>query len=96
MYATVMDIQFKPGNQDEAIALTIDLVKELADRVQGLQSFIALDRGDDKSTAIVVYDTKENWEAAAPAAQEILGRIGGFLSAMPERTGCEVPIAMNF
>ena len=96
MYATVMETQFKPGTQDEAIAITNDLVNEMAERVQGLKSFVVLDRGGDRSTVIAVYDTKENWEAAAPVAQEILGKLGGLLSAMPERSGCEVPIAINF
>ncbi len=96
MYATVMETQFKPGTQDEAVALTNDLVREMADRVQGLKSFIALDRGGDRATVIAVYDTKENWEAAAPVAQEIMGKLGGLLSAMPERTGCEVTIAIDF
>ena len=96
MYATVMEMQFKPGTQDEATALTDELVNELAGQVQGLKSFIALDRGDNRGTVIAVYDTKENWEAAAPVAQQILGRLGGFLSAMPERAGCEVAFAINF
>ncbi len=96
MYATVMETQFKPGTQDEAIALTNDLVNDLASRVQGLKSFIALDRGGDRATVIAIYDTMEHWQAAAPVAEEILGKLGGLLSAMPERSGCDVTIAIDF
>ena len=96
MHASVIETTFKAENRDEAIALTSELVDELSTRVEGLRGFVLLDRGDNRSTAMVLYESKEQWEAAAPVAQEILGKLGPFMADMPERTGCDVILAKRY
>ena len=96
MHASVIEVTFKAGSQDEATALTEKLVDQLSGRVEGLRSFLVLDRGDNKSTAIALYESKENWEAAAPVAQEVLGQLAPFMAGMPERIGCEVTLAKRY
>lgn len=96
MHATVLEITFKPETRDEAIALTEKLVVDLSERVDGLRGFIVLDRGDNKSTAIAMYESKAHWEAAAPAATEIMGQLAPFFAEMPDRVGCDVLFAQRF
>jgi hypothetical protein len=96
MHASVIEITFKAGSQDEATALTEKLVDQLNERVAGLRGFLVIDRGDNKATAVAMYESKENWEAAAPVAQEILGQLAPFMAGMPERAGCEVLYAKRF
>lgn len=96
MYASIIDATFKEEDKDEAIALAGQLVDELSSRVEGLRGFMILDRGAGKSTAIAVYDSEANWAAAAPVAQEILGKLGPYMSAMPERTGSEVLLGKRY
>ena len=96
MYATIIDVTFKPEKRDEGIALTDELIAEMGNKVEGLRSFIALDRGNNKGTAIALYESKEAWEAAAPVAQEIMARLAPFLAEMPERVGAEVTNAHRF
>lgn len=96
MHASVIEGKFKPGTRDEALAKVDGLVDELSSKVEGLRAFIILDRGDDRSTTIALYETKENWEAAAPVAADILGQMGPYFAEMPERTGCEVMLAKRF
>ena len=96
MHATVLDFTFKPETRDEAIALTEQLVDEMSKKVDGLRGFIAVDRGNNKGTAIALYESEAQWAAAAPVAQEIMGRLAEYFAEMPERTGCEVTIAKRF
>ena len=96
MYATVLDYTLKSDDRDEALALVERLVDRLKDNVEGLRSFLNIDRGDNKGTAIAVYETKAAWEAAAPVAQEVLGEMAPFLTEAPVRTGCDVLHAKRY
>ena len=96
MYATVLDFAFKPESRDEAIALIDKIMDEIGGQVEGLRGFVAVDRGDNRGTAIVIYESKEHWEAAASVSAEVLGQLAPHFSEMPERQGCEVTNAKRF
>lgn len=96
MYATVIEIDMKPDSKDEAIEKSGELMDEFSSKVEGIRGFMLLDRGDNKATAIVVYESKENWEAATSASAEILGQLAPYMAGVPERTGCEVMLAKRF
>ena len=96
MYATVIDASFKPESRDEVISMMDGLMDDLNSKVAGLRGYFVLDRGDNNSTAVVLYETKEHWEAAASAGAEILGKLGPYMAAMPERSGCEVMAIKRF
>jgi hypothetical protein len=96
MYASIIDATFKPESRDEAVEMADKLVEELNGKVEGLKAFVTIDNGDDTTTSIAFYDSKEHFEAAASSAQEVLGKLGPFMAAMPERRGSELLIAKRF
>jgi len=96
MYASVIEGKFIAEKRDEAIALMDGLIEELSSKVEGLRGIMVLDRGNDISTTVAVYDTKANFEAAAPIAQEVLGKLAPYLAEMPQRAGCEVLYGKRF
>lgn len=96
MYATVMDYTFKAGKQDEGLAIFEKSLEELKGRVEGLRGYIVLDHGDNKGTGIAMYESKEAWQAATPVAKELLASWAPLFVEMPERGGCEVPLAKRY
>ena len=95
MYASVIELQFKPGKIEEALELARSLRSELAG-LDGIKQFITIDRGDDSSLAVVIYGSQAQWEAAAPRAQEILGRMADLVAAPPVRAGGDVYVNEMF
>ena len=87
-------MQHKPGKTAEAIEITKNMEADL--RQMGMKQFIIVDKGDDSSTLIALYDTAQMYYAAGPKAAELLGRLADFMAAPPERKKVEVPINFIF
>ena len=94
MYASYIEMQLKPGTMAEAIEMTKQMEADLGQ--MGMKQFIIVDRGDDSSTLVALYDTAEDQEAAGPKAAELLGRLADFMAAPPDRKQVEVPINFIF
>jgi len=94
MYASYIEMQLKSGKMVEAIKMTKQMEADLGK--MGMKQFMIVDRGDDSSTLIALYDTAEDQEAAGPKAAELLGRLAVFMAAPPERNQVEVPINFIF
>ena len=94
MYASYIEMQLKPGKMAEAIQMTKQMEAELGQ--MGMKQFIIVDRGNDSSTLVALYDTAEDQEAAGPKAAELLGRLADLMAAPPDRTQVEIPINFIF
>ena len=94
MYASYIEMQLKPGKMAEAIEMTKQMEADLGQ--MGMKQFIIVDRGNDSSTLVALYDTAEDQEAAGPKAAELLGRLADLMAAPPERKQVEVPINFIF
>ena len=94
MYASYIEMQLKPGKMAEAIEMTKQMEAELGQ--MGMKQFIIVDRGNDCSTLVALYDSAEDQEAAGPKAAELLGRLAVFMAGPPERKQVEVPINFIF
>ena len=94
MYASYIEVQFKPGKTAEAMEMARQMKSELGQ--MGMKQFIVADKGDDSSTLLALYDTAEDQEAAGPKAAELLGRLADLFAAPPERKQVEVPINFRF
>ena len=94
MYASYIEMQLKPGKMAEAIEMTKQMEADLGQ--MGMKQFIIVDKGNDSSTLVALYDTAEDQEAAGPKAAELLGRLADFMAAPPDRKQVEVPINFIF
>ncbi len=94
MYASYIEMQLKPGKMADAIEMTKQMEADLGQ--MGMKQFIIVDRGNDSSTLVALYDTAEDQEAAGPKAAELLGRLADFMAAPPDRKQLEVPINFIF
>ena len=94
MYASYIEMQLKPGKMADAIEMAKQMEADLGQ--MGMKQFIIVDRGNDSSTLVALYDTAEDQEAAGPKAAELLGRLADFMAAPPERKQVEVPINFIF
>ena len=94
MYASYIEMQYKPGKTAEAIEMTKQMEADLGQ--MGMKQFIIVDKGNDSSTLVALYDTAEDQEAAGPKAAELLGRLAVFMAGPPERKQVEVPINFIF
>ncbi len=95
MYASIVEIQAKPGKTEDLVAAVKAALPELG-QVAGIKQLITLDMGNDKGLSVVVYESQADREAAQPIAQEILGRWAHLYAAMPNRQGAEVLINESF
>ena len=94
MYASYIEMQLKPGKMAEAIEMTKQMEVDFGQ--MGMKQFIIVDRGNDSSTLVALYDSAEDQEAAGPKAAELLGRLADFMAAPPDRKQVEVPINFIF
>ena len=95
MFASVIEVQLKAGTFDEAMAITRAALPDMKD-IPGIKQIISIDKGNDQGLVVAIYESQAAQEAAAPKAQEILGRIAGLAAAPPQRLGCEVNINEQF
>ena len=94
MYASYIELQHKPGKTAGEINMTKQIDADLGQ--MGMKQFIIVDKGDDSSTLVAIYDTAEDQEAAGPKAAELLGRLADLMAAPPDRKQVEVPINFIF
>ena len=95
MYASYIEMQLKPGKMAEAVEMMRQVEAELR-QVDGLKQFIIVDRGNDSSTVLALYDTAEDQEAAGPKSAEIVSRLKDIIAAPPDRKKVEVRINFIF
>ena len=96
MFASVLEIQLKPGTLDEAVNIARAALPGMRE-IPGLKQFIVIDKCNDQGLVIAIYESQAAQEAAAPKAKEIIGRIAGLaVAAPPQRMGCEVNINEQF
>ena len=95
MYASYIEMQLKPGKMAEAMEM-IERVESELQFVDGLKQFIVVDRGNDNSTVLALYDTAEDQEAAGPKSAEIVSRFMDMIAAPPDRQQVKVPINFIF
>ncbi len=91
MYASVVEIQLKPGKMDEATEMVRAMRPDL-EQFNGLKQLVVIDQCHDKLLAVVIYEGMSDQEAATPKAQELLGRLAELWAAPPERMGCAVTV----
>ena len=94
MYASYIEFQHKPGKTAEAIEIIKQMEADLGQ--MGMKQFIIVDKGEDSSTLIALYDTAQAYYAAEPKAEELLGRLAVFMTAPLERKQVDVPINFTF
>ena len=94
MYASYIEMQLKSGTRADAIEMAKQMEADLGQ--MGMKQFIIVDRGNDSSTLVALYDSAEDQEAAGPKAAELLGRLAVFMAGPPERKQVEVPINFIF
>jgi hypothetical protein len=92
MYATIIEMNYKPGSTEEATALALAMRPDLAG-IDGIKQFLIVDKGDDTSLLVAMYDTEAQREAAGPKGQELLGRVAHLFAEAPERLGG--PVLVN-
>ena len=95
MYASYIEMQLKPGKMAEAMEMMKQLEAELG-KIDGLKQFIIVDRGNDRSTVLALYESAEEQEAATPKSAEVVSRFTNVIAAPPERQQVEVPINFIF
>ena len=91
MYASIIELHFKPNVMQEALCYAVSL-RPMLEKIDGLNQMLSIDRGDDKATVIVVYDSKDQRDAAAGQAQEVLASMAQFVAEPPERQGYKISI----
>ena len=94
MYASYIEMKLKPGKMAEAIQMTKQMEADLGQ--MGMKQFIIVDRGNDSSTLVALYDTAEDQESAGPKSAEIVSRFMDIIAVPPDRKQVEVPINFNF
>ena len=94
MYASYIEMKLKPGKMAEAIQMTKQMEADLGQ--MGMKQFIIVDRGNDSSTLVALYDTAEDQESAGPKSAEIVSRFMDIIAAPPDRKQVEVPINFSF
>ena len=95
MYATIIEMNYKPGSTEEATELALAMRPDLA-AIDGIKQFLIVDKGDDTSLLVAVYDTEAQREAAGPKGQELLGRVAHLFAEAPERLGGSVLVNETF
>ena len=95
MYASVLEIQFKPGTTSQATEITLGAMDEIR-ALDGIKQMLTIDTGDDTGLAIAIYESQAAQEAAGPKAREVLSLLADVLAAQPQRKGCEVLVNESF
>ena len=95
MYASYIEMQLKPGKMAEAMEMMKQLEAELRG-IDGLKQFIIVDRGNDRSTVLALYESAEEQEAATPKSAEVVSRFMNVIAAPPDRQQVKVPINFIF
>ncbi len=94
-YASLIEIEFKPGKKDELVAISEEMRADM-EKLDGIKQFILIDRGDDKALAVGFYSNRAQQEAATPNAEKLLERWEHLVTTPPVRTGCNVLVHQIF
>ena len=89
MYASVIEGKAKPGMTDALVAAVRERLPKIA-QLAGVKQLVSVDLGNDEGLTLVIYESQEAQEAATPRATELLGGLGEFYAAPPNRRGCMV------
>ena len=89
----VTDVNFDPSRREEFLAFA-DSQREKIQAVNGIQSVDVVEVAEGQSVIIARYDSEESAVAATETVQEILGGMGEFMTASPNRKGGPIMWAM--
>ena len=89
MYASYIQMKFKPGMKQSAMDHAAGLRSQM-EQIDGAKQILIIDEAGDDALAIAIYDTQTHQEAAAEKAQAVMVGMAEFLAAPPERQGREV------
>ena len=87
MYVRFTKLTFDPANYDAMIKFRDNtIVPKLNEmRLKGLIRVRMFRASDSEVITLAGYDTKENYEAAVPKADEMMGGMAQWLTAPPEK-----------
>ena len=94
-YASLIEIQFKPGKKDELVTIAEEMRTDL-EKLDGIKQFILIDRGGDKALAVAFYSNRAQQEAATLDAEKLQDRWSHLVTMPPVRTGCNVLVHQIF
>ena len=95
MYASVLQVKFKPGTMSQAVETTVGAMDQVR-AIDGIKQLISIDTGNDTGLLIATYESQAAQEAAGPKAREVLSLLADFLAVQPERKACEVLVNETF
>ena len=82
----ITDVSFDPSKNDEFYAYA-DSLRDQLKAVNGLKFVHVIDVDEGQSMIIARYDSQESAVAANETIQGILGGLGQFMTAPPNRRG---------
>ena len=94
-YASLIEIEFKPGKKDELVTIAEEMRADL-EKLDGIKQFILIDRGDNKAMALAFYSNRAQQEAATLNAEKLQDRWEHLVAMPPVRTGCNVLVHQIF
>ncbi|MHA2100769.1 MAG: antibiotic biosynthesis monooxygenase family protein [Candidatus Kariarchaeaceae archaeon] len=95
MYERVVNVAAKPGTADEAIRIYNESVVPAVKTVEGYQGgYLLVDRENNKSISIAMYDTLEHLNASAESGfvQEQMAKFADLFAGPPETATYEVGV----
>lgn len=75
-------VSYKPDSRDAVFAYA-DSVRDKLKAITGLAAVHTVETSEGAMMLIAVYDNQENAEEGAKIAQQVLGGMAGFFTAMP-------------
>tara|TARA_B100001093_G_scaffold508715_1_gene571430 strand:- start:1519 stop:1800 length:282 start_codon:yes stop_codon:yes gene_type:complete len=93
MYCRVTQITYDASKRDEVIAL-LESKRATMLALPGIQSVCTVETSEGEITSLAVYDTQENFNAAAPEVGKIMGGFAAYFTAPP--VGKEGPTMFYF
>ena len=82
MYCRVNHLQFDASKKEEITAL-LESKRETMMALPGIQSICTIITGEGEITSFAVYDTHENFTAAASQVGSIMGDFASYFTAPP-------------
>lgn len=95
MFLSISNFTFNPEKYDELMAIGESVVAE-ASQIQGCKGMLTYRTGENTSTAIATYVSREAAEAATPQVQKIFAGMAEYLTAPPVRNIYETAIYEQF
>ena len=89
MYASYIQMKFKPGMKQAAMDYAVGLRSQM-EQIEGANQILLIDGPGDEALAIAIYDSEAHQEAAAEKAQAVMAGMAEYLAAPPERQGRKI------